>query len=90
MKLSDTLKILEKKIEKIEKKIYENENSEFSNFINHSKDKFKNYAKKDKLSQTKSALISFFGELEKIWSEEDIDEKPKTKKKSKKIKIEKK
>ena len=51
MKISESLRILEKKIEEIEKKIEENESMELSNLINHSKKKFKKYTKKDKLSK---------------------------------------
>ena len=93
MKISESLRILEKKIEEIEKKIEENESMELSNLINHSKKKFKKYTKKDKLSKTRGAIISFFNDLEKIWSDESsesTDEKKEKKPRSKKIKIEKK
>ena len=92
MKISESLKILEKKIEKIEKKIQDNESMELSNLINHSKKKFKKYTKKDKLSKTRGAIISFFNDLEKIWSDENgqSTEKKEKKPRSKKIKIEKK
>jgi len=90
MKISDSLRILEKKIEKIEKKIEENENMELSNLIKHSKNKFKKYRKKDKLSKTKVAIISFFNDLEKIWYDKSTDEKKEKKPRTKKIKIEKK
>ena len=90
MKISESLKILEKKMEKIEKKIQDNESMELSSLINHSKNKFKKYTKKDKLSKTRGAIITFFNDLEKIWSEESTDEKKEKKPRSKKVKIEKK
>ena len=90
MKISESLRILEKKIEKIEKKIQDNESMELSNLINHSKKKFKKYTKKDNLSKTKGAILSFLNDLEKIWSDENTDEKKEKKPRTKKIKVEKK
>ena len=90
MKISESLRILEKKIEEIEKKNEKNESIELSKLINTSKNKFKKYTKKDKLSKTRGAILSFFNDLEKIWSDESTDEKKEKKPRSKKVKIEKK